>query len=98
MGMARDLVEIFISSGDETLAAIANALDRRDYATVGAQAHSLKGASTSLRAQATTAVAEQLEAAARAGDADQVVALAATMRSEVARTIDYLRAKVAASG
>ena len=96
--MARDLVEIFIASGDETLAAITNALERKDFTTVGAQAHSLKGASASLRAKAASVAASQLEAAARAGDGERVAALAATVRSEVARTIDYLRAKVAASG
>lgn len=96
--MARDLVKIFIASGDETLAAIANALDKRDYKAVGAQAHSLKGASASLRATAAQAAAEQLEAAARAGDADKVVELVSTVRREVTRTIGYLRAKVAARG
>ena len=97
-GMARDLMQLFIASGDETLAAIASALDKQDYAAVGAQAHSLKGATASLRAQGATIAAEQLEAAARAGDAGRVVELAAAVRSEVARTIDYLRAKVSASG
>jgi CheY-like chemotaxis protein len=96
--MARDLVKIFIASGDETLAAIANALDKRDYIAVGAQAHSLKGASASLRATAAQAAAEQLEAAARAGDADKVVELVSAVRREVTRTIGYLRALVAARG
>jgi PAS domain S-box-containing protein len=96
--MARDLVKIFIASGDETLAAIANALDKRDYNAVGAQAHSLKGASASLRATAAQVAAEQLEAAARAGDADKVVELVSAVRREITRTIGYLRAKVAARG
>jgi len=93
--MARELVDIFIASGDETLAAIAVALGKADYASVGAQAHSLKGASASLRAQAAAAAAAQLEAAAKASDSDKVSLLAAEVRNVVARTIDYLRQKVA---
>jgi two-component system, sensor histidine kinase and response regulator len=94
--MARELVDIFIASGDETLAAIAAALGKADYASVGAQAHSLKGASASLRAQAAAAVAAKLEAAAKASDGEQVNVLAAEVRNVVTRTIDYLRQKVAA--
>jgi two-component system sensor histidine kinase/response regulator len=94
--MARELVEIFIASGDETLAAIRGALGKSDFAAVSAQAHSLKGASASLRAQAASAAAARLESAARANDAEKVAALADEVRHEVARTIDFLRRKVAA--
>ena len=66
--LARELVDLFIASGDETLAAIVDALGMRDYAAVGAQAHSLKGASANLRATATAQAAAELEAAARSGD------------------------------
>lgn len=96
-GMARELIDLFIASGDETLASIAHALGKSDYATVGAQAHSLKGASASLRAQAASAAAAKLEAAARAGDGTKIPNLAAELRSEVTRTIDYLRNRVAGS-
>jgi two-component system, sensor histidine kinase and response regulator len=92
--MARELIELFIASGDETLAAITMALGKSDYAAVSAQAHSLKGASASLRAAPAATAAARLEAAARAGDGGQVVELAAKVHSEVSRTIEYLRKRV----
>jgi len=95
--MARELVELFIASGDETLGSIAAALGKADYGTVGAQAHSLKGASASLRADAAAAAAAKLEAAAKAADGDKVSELAAEVRTVVTRTIDYLRKKVASA-
>jgi HPt (histidine-containing phosphotransfer) domain-containing protein len=95
--LARELVELFIASGDETLATILNALGMRDYATVGAQAHSLKGASANLRATATAQAAAKLEAAARAGDGAAVDTLASALRSEVTRTIEYLQARIGQS-
>jgi two-component system, sensor histidine kinase and response regulator len=95
--LARELVDLFIESGDETLAAILSALGANDYAAVGEQAHSLKGASANLRASATTQAAARLEAAAKAGDRPQIDTLATELKTEVTRTIDYLRAKVTAS-
>ena len=90
--LARELVDLFIESGDESLAAIVSALGMRDYAAVSEQAHSLKGASANLRA---AAVAAKLEAAARQGDTPQIDTLATALRTEVTRTIEYLRTKVA---
>jgi CheY-like chemotaxis protein/HPt (histidine-containing phosphotransfer) domain-containing protein len=95
--LARELVDLFIESGDETLAAILNALGSNDYAAVGEQAHSLKGASANLRATATAQAAARLEAAAKARDLPQIDTAATALRTEVGRTIDYLRTKVAAS-
>ncbi len=92
---ARELVELFIASGDEALAAIASAVDAGDCATVKAKAHSLKGASANMHAQAAAAAAERLEAAARDGNKDRVAGLAGELRSEVRRAMDYLKAKVA---
>jgi HPt (histidine-containing phosphotransfer) domain-containing protein len=91
--LARELIDLFIQSGDETLEAIVAALGMRDYVAVGAQAHSLKGASANLRASATAHAAAKLEAAARAGDAPQIDTLATALRTEVNRTIEYLRTK-----
>jgi two-component system, sensor histidine kinase and response regulator len=95
--LARELVDLFIESGDETLAAIVSALGMRDYAAVSEQAHSLKGASANLRATATAAVAAKLEAAARTGDTPEIDTLATALRTEVTRTIQYLRSKVASA-
>jgi two-component system sensor histidine kinase/response regulator len=95
--LARELVDLFIESGDETLATIVQALGMRDYAAVSAQAHSLKGASANLRATSTATAAARLEAAARSGDEAQVDTLATALQAEVNRTIEYLRAKVASA-
>jgi CheY-like chemotaxis protein/HPt (histidine-containing phosphotransfer) domain-containing protein len=95
--LARELVDLFIESGDETLAAILNALGSQDYAAVGEQAHSLKGASANLRATATAQAAARLEAAAKARDIPQIDTLTAALKTEVSRTIDFLRTKIAAS-
>ena len=77
--------------------AILNALGANDFAAVGEQAHSLKGASANLRATAAAQAAARLEAAAKAGDAPQIDSAATELKTEVTRTIDYLRTKVAAS-
>jgi PAS domain S-box-containing protein len=89
--LARELIELFIASGDETLAAIVGALGTRDYAEVGAQAHSLKGASANLRATSAAQAAARLEAAARAGNGAEVNTLTSALQSEVTRTIDFLQ-------
>jgi HPt (histidine-containing phosphotransfer) domain-containing protein len=68
----------------------------RDYTAVGEQAHSLKGASANLRATATASAAAKLEAAARARDTPQIDTLATALRTEVNRTIEYLRTKMTA--
>jgi CheY-like chemotaxis protein/HPt (histidine-containing phosphotransfer) domain-containing protein len=93
--LARELVDLFIQSGDESLAAIVDALGMHDLAAVSEQAHSLKGASANLRATATATVAAKLEAAARSGDAPQVDTLTSALKTEVTRTIEYLRNKAA---
>jgi two-component system, sensor histidine kinase and response regulator len=93
--LARELVELFIQSGDESLAAIVDALGMHDLAAVSEQAHSLKGASANLRATAAATVAAKLEAAARSGDAPQVDTLTSALKTEVNRTIEYLRNKAA---
>ena len=92
--LARELVDLFIESGDETLAAIVDALGVHDYVAVGEQAHSLKGASANLRAVAAATAAAKLEAAARAGDVPQIDTLTTALKTEVMRTILYLRMKV----
>ena len=95
--LARELVDLFIESGDETLAAILSALGANDYAAVSEQAHSLKGASANLRATATAQAAARLEAAAKARDIPQIDTLTTALQTEVTRTIHFLRTKVAAS-
>ena len=94
-GFARELVGLFIASGDQALAAIAAAVIKGDYATVRESAHALKGATANLRASAATTAAAHLEAAADTGDGAQVPALAEKLRTEIKRTIEHLQSKVA---
>jgi HPt (histidine-containing phosphotransfer) domain-containing protein len=46
----RELIDTFVSSGDQCLAEILAALRTRDFATIGKRAHSLKGASANIHA------------------------------------------------
>jgi PAS domain S-box-containing protein len=94
-GFARELVEAFIGTGERELAAIAVALGTGDAAAMYASAHSLKGASSNLRASAATSAAALLEAAAGSGESAQIAGLAEKLRAEVKRTIEFLQSKVA---
>jgi len=93
--MARELVELFITSGDQALAAIAAAVGRRDCTAVKDQAHALKGASANLYAAAAQAAAARLEDAARAADIDSLAARADDLRREMTQAVEYLRARLA---
>jgi two-component system sensor histidine kinase/response regulator len=93
--LARELAVLFIDSGVQSMQQIVTALENNDYGKLGEKAHEIKGASANLQAIATVAAAERLEAAARNGDAMQVPELAAQLKIEVQRAIDYLRQRVA---
>jgi len=60
----RELIETFIASGDEHLAAIVAALAQGDFVTIGRRAHALKGASANLHARPLAETAAHLEHAA----------------------------------
>jgi PAS domain S-box-containing protein len=62
----RELVDTFVSSGDQCLADIVAALAVRDWETIGKRAHSLKGASANMQAHPLSVAASELENAARA--------------------------------
>jgi CheY-like chemotaxis protein/anti-sigma regulatory factor (Ser/Thr protein kinase) len=62
----RELVETFVSSGDQCLADIVAALEVRDWETIGKRAHALKGASANMQAHTLSVAASALENAARA--------------------------------
>jgi CheY-like chemotaxis protein/HPt (histidine-containing phosphotransfer) domain-containing protein len=92
---AQQLVQLFIDSGDAALAQIRDALDREDWSAVGRAAHSFKGSSANIRAQAASAAAARLEQAARAGAVEQLSGLEQELRREARRVTDYLRARSA---
>jgi len=89
---ARELIDLFIASGDAALGEIRAALGRGDLAEVGRAAHTLKGASANMRATGTTTVAAELEVAARAGEAARAATLEAELRAEATAAIEFLRA------
>jgi signal transduction histidine kinase/ligand-binding sensor domain-containing protein/DNA-binding response OmpR family regulator/HPt (histidine-containing phosphotransfer) domain-containing protein len=93
--LARQLAEIYIGSGDSLLADLAAAVDCGDWVTVGTRAHTLKGASANIRAGRVADAAARLEAAARAGEADRLGALAAELQRDLGAAVDYLRSKAA---
>jgi PAS domain S-box-containing protein len=93
--MTRELVELFVASGDQALAAIAAAVASGDHKTIKDHAHAIKGASANMYAGATNAAAGRLEEAARVGQKDDLRRLAQELRAEVSRAIDYMRIKVA---
>ena len=90
---ARELVRLFIDSGDATLRDISAALGRGDLAAVGRAAHSFKGSSASIRAQSASEAAAQLEEAARAGAIDRLSQLEEQLLREAGRAMDFLRAR-----
>jgi signal transduction histidine kinase/DNA-binding response OmpR family regulator/HPt (histidine-containing phosphotransfer) domain-containing protein len=92
---AQQLVQLFIDSGDAALAQIRDALDREDWKAVGRAAHSFKGSSANIHAQAVSDAAARLEEAARAGVRGQLSELEQELRREARRTADYLRARSA---
>jgi len=90
---ARELVQLFIDSGDASLREIREALDRGDLAAMGSAAHSFKGSSANIRAESTRAAAGRLEEAARAGHTAQLAELEDQLRREAELAFEYLRAR-----
>jgi HPt (histidine-containing phosphotransfer) domain-containing protein len=68
----RELMETFVSSGDQCLAEILAALRTSDLATIGKRAHALKGASANIHATGLAAAASSLESAARANSVAEI--------------------------
>ncbi len=92
---AGELVQVFIESGDAVLHEIHDALLRGDAPAVRQAAHSLKGSSANMRAWDICEAAGRLEAAACSGDVADLEPLAAQLRTETSRAMDYLRARPA---
>jgi two-component system, sensor histidine kinase and response regulator len=71
----RELLQTFVSSGDQCLADILSALRAGDFDTIGSRAHALKGASANIHASGLAAAASSLERAARANLGDELEGL-----------------------
>jgi two-component system sensor histidine kinase/response regulator len=79
----RELVQTFVSSGDQCLAEILSALRLSDLATIGTRAHALKGASANIHALGLAAAASSLESAARANSAGEIDALVQALTAKL---------------
>ncbi len=79
----RELIDTFVSSGDQCLADILAALRASDYATIGKRAHSLKGASANIHAAGLAAAASNLESAVRAQTLGEIGELVDTLTDKL---------------
>jgi signal transduction histidine kinase/CheY-like chemotaxis protein len=92
----RELIDVFIATGDGMLVEIAMALRTDDTDSLRESAHTLKGASANMRASAVTAAAAELESAAGSGVSAQIPGLSRKLATEIERAMEYLRSKVGA--
>ncbi len=89
----RELIDVFIASGDTTLAALRDALRSEDLPAVRRYAHSLKGASANLRARALAARALVLEEAAAAGNLAGCQHASAALEADYRLTSEFIGAR-----
>jgi HPt (histidine-containing phosphotransfer) domain-containing protein len=87
---AQELVNAFISSGEQQLAEIAAALSQGDRAAVAKAAHKLKGACANIHAQVLKSVAERLESDSAAADGHALDQYNALLRREFDRVKAFL--------
>ena len=90
---AGELIQAFIEAGDTVLREIRDALGRGDLKALHHAAHSLKGSSANMCAQAITEAAARLESAADNHDIAKLEPLEARLRSETIRAIEYLKTR-----
>ncbi len=89
----RELMTVFIASGDTALAALIEALGAADLQAVQRHAHALKGASANLRARPLAASAQALEAAATAGDLARCRETFDALERDYRRTTQFIVAR-----
>jgi two-component system sensor histidine kinase/response regulator len=88
--LANELVQLFVENAPPAIDVIIAALQSNDFVRLAEKAHEIKGASANLQATAANLAATRLEAAARAGDVDQVAELANDLVHEINRAVEYL--------
>ena len=90
----RELIDTFISSGDQCFAEIVDALRLRDFDTIGRRAHALKGASANMQAHRLSAAASNLERAACKSSTSEVDGLV----HELSETLQAVNAQFRSVG
>lgn len=92
--LARKMIDLFLVSGPERVAAIRGAHTAGDLTAAGRAAHSLKPSAGQLGAVALQSVCQEIEDAATAGDAAAVGALLPRLSDEFSATDGWLRTGV----
>jgi two-component system sensor histidine kinase/response regulator len=90
---ARGLVESFADTGNAVLATVRTAVAAGDFLALSEAAHVIKGASANLFASAVVVEARRLEDAAKLGDVAEIMKSAERVSIEVAKAVEYLRAR-----
>lgn len=90
--LVNSVVELFLSDSPGYLAAVGEALGAGDADGVARNAHSLKGSSGYVGAEAVAETCRRLEAGARSGDLAEAPRLVAELEAGFERTIGALRA------
>jgi len=85
--LARDVLNMFVSSTPGYLAALQEQLDKKDQAGVRMQAHTIKGACATVGAELMRVTAQRVEQLAREGELASAVPVAARL------ALDYQRLK-----
>lgn len=94
--LVRELVDMFISGGDQTVQSLNGTLDDENRSTLAAKAHALKGASANLRADALATALKDLEQALAERDGARYRDAAQAVQREYDRAKHYLRERIAA--
>ena len=83
--IAREIAEIFVSSSEELLAELADAVGAGQADVIRARAHSIKGSSGNIGAEALQDLAAAMEDAGRDGDLDEASRLLGPLRNGLAQ-------------
>jgi two-component system, sensor histidine kinase and response regulator len=88
--LAQNVLKMFADSADAQLAELRTTLAANDWTALTRVAHTLKGASANLSADAVSAAAAKLEQLGKSADADAASSALAQLESEIRACLDYL--------
>ncbi len=92
--LAREVLEVFVNDVPQQIRRLYEALESGEASVAQRVAHTIKGASANVSAEALRALATEMESAAQAGDLDAVRARAASLEPQ----LDALRNALGALG
>ncbi|MCP9452494.1 MAG: Hpt domain-containing protein [Nitrospira sp.] len=88
------MIEVFLEQGPQDLAAVRQALERRDATAAARSAHRLKGSVLQFCAEAAVEAAKAVEAAAKGGDVEETTRLFQQLEAEMVRLCEALRTEL----